>query len=70
MFVGDKRKPMTTAKSKAEELVIKYGKKIANEICDLMLDEINLHYRQERIDYWLDVKLEAKKVVIKEAKNI
>jgi len=58
---------MVTAKVKAEELVIKFDKKIATQVCDYVIEEISLYYRQDRIDYWLDIRNEIRKVEIRTA---
>ena len=43
---------------KAKELVNKYGKIIADNVCDDIITELQENWNQDRIDFYLDVKLE------------
>lgn len=52
------------AQKKANELINKHGAEVAHEIADGMLTEIQDGWNQEKIDFWLDVKL-----VIDKSKN-
>jgi len=45
-------------KNKAIELVNKYGKIFASNVCDDIITELKENWNQERIDFYLDVKLE------------
>lgn len=47
---------------KAKELLDKNGFEFANRIIDAMLDEELPKFRQDKIDYWLDVKNELNKL--------
>ena len=47
---------------KAKELYNKHGFEVADTIVDSMLDEELPAFNQDRIDFWLDVKNELKRV--------
>ena len=42
---------------KATELINKYGKLTASNVCDDIITELQEYWNQERIDFYLDVKL-------------
>jgi len=50
------------SKKKAQELFKKHGFEIANSIVDTMLDENLPEFNQTKIDFWLDVKNDLKRV--------
>ena len=50
------------SKKKAQELFEKHGFEIANSIIDTMLDENLPEFNQSKIDFWLDVKNDLKRV--------
>jgi len=41
---------------KAKEIIEKYGKIFANNVCEDIITELQLDWNQERIDFYLDVK--------------
>ena len=47
---------------KAKQLVLLHGVDIANKVVDGILDEIQIKWNQERIDYYLDVRREINKM--------
>ena len=47
---------------KAQELFEKHGFEIANSIVDAMLDENLPEFNQSKIDFWLDVKNDLKRI--------
>ena len=46
----------------AQELFEKHGFEIANSIIDTMLDENLPEFNQSKIDFWLDVKNDLKRI--------
>ena len=50
------------SKKKAQELFDKHGFEIANSIIDTMLYENLPEFNQSKIDFWLDVKNDLKRV--------
>jgi len=50
------------SKKKAQELFEKHGFAISNQIIDTMLDENLPEFNQSKIDFWLDVKNDLKRV--------
>ena len=50
------------SKKKAQELFDKHGFEIANSIIDTMLDENLPEFNQSKIDFWLDVKNDLKRI--------
>jgi hypothetical protein len=50
------------AKEKAKKLVEKHGKELAKRIVDGCMDELQIDWNQERIDYYLDVRFEIEKL--------
>ena len=52
------------SKKKAQELFKKHGFEIANSIVDTMLDENLPEFNQTKIDFWLDVKNDLKRVTL------
>ena len=52
------------SKKKAQELFEKHGFEIANSIIDTMLDENLPEFNQSKIDFWLDVKNDLKRVAL------
>ncbi len=52
------------SKKKAQELFEKHGFEIANSIIDTMLDENLSEFNQSKIDFWLDVKNDLKRVFL------
>ena len=46
---------------KAIELINLHGFGVANKICDSMITEFQEDWNQEKIDFYLDVKLEMDK---------
>ena len=49
---------------KAQELFEKHGFEIANSIVDAMLDENLPEFNQSKIDFWLDVKNDLKRIYL------
>lgn len=47
---------------KAIELINLHGFEVANKICDSMITEFQEDWNQEKIDFYLDVKLEMDKI--------
>ena len=54
----------TSYTEKAQELFEKHGFEIANSIIDTMLDENLPEFNQSKIDFWLDVKNDLKRVAL------
>ncbi len=52
------------SKKKSQELFEKHGFEIANSIVDTMLDENLPEFNQTKIDFWLDVKNDLKRVAL------
>ena len=50
------------SKKKAQELFEKHGFEIANSIIDTMLYENLPEFNQSKIDFWLDVRNDLKRV--------
>ena len=50
------------SKKKAQELFEKHGFEIADSIIDTMLDENLPEFNQGKIDFWLDVKSDLKRL--------
>lgn len=58
---------MIEEKQKARELVTKFGKEIADKVCDTIIGEVqsfetNQHFKGVLTDYYLDVKNIIKKI--------
>ena len=49
---------------KAKDLVLKYGLETSEKIVDEIITELQEDWNQERIDFYLDVKLFLKTVTI------
>lgn len=50
------------SEQKAKQLLSKFGYKVANDVADLILDEIKSFKNQGKIDFWLDVKNDMRKL--------
>lgn len=50
------------SEQKAKQLLSKFGYKVANDVADLILDEIKRFKNQGKIDFWLDVKNDMRKL--------
>ena len=52
-----------TIENKAAQLIEKFGKSVAQDICNLFIDEYaKTKWNQERIDFYLDVKNQITKI--------
>lgn len=47
---------------KAKELLVKFGYKTANDVVDSIIDAIKEFKNEQRIDFWLDVKNDMRKL--------
>jgi len=56
-LIYNKSKLKIMETKKANELIQKYGKTQANNVCDDIITELQLNWNQERIDFYLDIKL-------------